>query len=196
MTSNQDIISWLTDILPNCKLTTDPNKVLTHPFFMASPSNISIVDHLNTKATTPNLKIVEERLNQLHLVDCPLSKIYLLLGDIGLDFTYHETTFLSLQEIETRYKVYCKHGQTDILDLAVTYHGMGHVNILTYSISEQTCFFRMDGGSNGYTRNDHWTYILNLKPVTLTPQQRYTVPDAFKQLLQPVHSIPLINFAH
>lgn len=194
MSTHQQTVTWLAEIMPKCKISKESNQVLSNPFFTANPSDISILDHLNSSETSPELTQVETKLRQLELLETPLGKLYLLLGQTDLDFVYHHTTCLSLDEISKRYQVYCDNGQTDLLDIGITYHGMGHVNVLTYSRSEQTFFFRMDGGSNGYDREDNWKYVLQFQASELSSEERYTTEAAFLKLLQPVDAIPTVNF--
>ena len=192
--TNTNQINWLSKILPKCKLTVTSNQVLNHPFFMASASDKSISEHIETSAKDNNIVQVENILNSVKLSSSEISNLYRLLGDVSLDFVYNQTTFLSLQEIEKRAKVYHENGQTDILDVAVTYHGMGHINVLTYSLSNNAFFFRMDGGANGYDRADHWKYILNLDTGTLSDTDLVEAKTVFDVLEKPVNEIPLVNY--
>jgi len=194
MSLEKSQVNWLVEILPQCKLSTESNQILSHPFFMASPSDKTITNHIATLANDNNVVQVESILAEVNLTNTDISKLYLLVGDPELDFVYQNTTFLSLQEIQKRFKVYQENDQVDILDIGITYHGMGHVNVLTYSPSRRAFFFRMDGGANGYERADYWKYIVNLDTSSLQDKDWYSTKEAFEMLNQPVDRIPLANY--
>jgi hypothetical protein len=161
---------------------------------MANPSEISIADHIRSQANDTKVKETERLLEELQLSNSDLGILYLLIGDKEQDFVYHQTTFLSLSEINKRRQVYLENGQSDILDLSITYHGMGHVVVLTYSLSEKAFFFRMDGGASGYDRADYWKYILNLTVKDILPETWKTTQQVFNLLELNSDQIPLSNW--
>ena len=69
-------------------------------------------------------------------------------------------TFLKLKEIENRFENY-----NNFFDIGVIYAGMGHVIVLSFVPSIKKLFFRYDGGSNGYEREDNYNYYHNYDPL-------------------------------
>lgn len=69
-----------------------------------------------------------------------------------IEFSNGIWTFLSELEIKERYEEMCKTGQLDIMDVAISYSGMGHVVVLSVYPETMMVFEMMDGGSNGYER--------------------------------------------
>lgn len=63
-----------------------------------------------------------------------------------------EWTFLCEEEIAKRHEAMTTEGQPRLVDLAVRYAGMGHVDTCAYDPVTDTVFHTLDGGSNGWDR--------------------------------------------
>jgi hypothetical protein len=50
------------------------------------------------------------------------------------------------------------------IDIAYSYAGLGHVNVLAYHPESKKYFTRMDGGSNGYDREENYKAYKSYKP--------------------------------
>ena len=66
--------------------------------------------------------------------------------------TLGEWQFMSEDEIVKRATSRREQGQHRVVDLAIRYAGMGHVQVLAYDPVSQRVFVDMDGGSNGFDR--------------------------------------------
>ena len=93
-----------------------------------------------------------------------LKYVYILLGAGNREFTYRGFTFLSLQKIQERQKIYHDVGQDKICDLAIKYHGMGWVHVLSLDRESGQYFVRMDGGSSDWDRDANWKFFKNYSP--------------------------------
>ncbi len=79
-------------------------------------------------------------------------------------------TLFALEKIKKIAENYQSYNQTDYIDIGVTYAGMGHVQLLSWHWGINKCFYRYDGGSNGYEREHYFRYhIENCKLVYDTP---------------------------
>jgi hypothetical protein len=78
--------------------------------------------------------------------------------DHGFNIEGVSFEFLSANEILQREDVY----GGKFIDIAIMYHGMGHVIVLAYIPKTNNFFFRNDGGSNDYDRADYFkTYSVS-----------------------------------
>jgi hypothetical protein len=84
--------------------------------------------------------------------------IYLMIGTDNIEFRLNNYVFFSLIDLEDRYDIFCKAGQTGICDLAHTYLGMGHIRMLSFDLSSKKIYFRHEGGSNGYEQDAHFEF--------------------------------------
>ena len=137
----------------------DSNSCQNLFFNSVSQNNIEINDIL----TKDHLE--EEFLEYMKKIKIPLllSKIYTILGSSKREWSYLGTTFLNLEQIKKREKIYTSKNQTIMLDLAIFYMGMGYVKVLTLNKQSGELFYRIDGGSCGYSRDAHCKDFLNLK---------------------------------
>ena len=85
--------------------------------------------------------------------------------------TQLEWMFLSEQEIMTRKIAMEKEGQTQFVDIAFSYAGMGHVQVLSYVKSLNRVFMHIDGGANGWDRetNHKQRMDLSMEDVSTVP---------------------------
>ena len=57
-----------------------------------------------------------------------------------------------------------EHGQCDVVDFAISYAGMGWCVVCGYCPSLDMIFYRMDGGANGYEREDNFAKLVGYRP--------------------------------
>ena len=150
--------------LDNIKISTPNYQSNQNPFFVA-----------NLDEDGPNERIFQTETDKQYISklndfweETKLSRllyyIYLYLGRDNIEFTLNDYNFYSLSELIRRYNIYKSDGQKCFCDLALTYIGMGHVKVLSFSIGEKLIFARHDGGSNGWDREAHWKFSLGLNP--------------------------------
>ena len=128
------------------------NSSTENPFFLSS-----IIESKDYQLTN-NLLNEEDKIifNKLP------KELRILYSKIGSNHEYHHKsglTFLTLSEIKRREK-----SHNNFLDIAISYAGLGHVNVLGYHYESKKYFIRMDGGSNGYEREENYNYYKNYQP--------------------------------
>ena len=114
---------------------------MDHPFFAAGEAKLV-------------LPVVEARPANDALPPC-LREIYRRYSS-DTEFAHGPVVFLSEAEILERKAAHEAAGQSRMVDLAVKYVGMGHVEVLSYDPVTETFYPGLDGGSNGFDRaNNH-----------------------------------------
>jgi len=157
------IIDFSINKLKECTFSVDNTNCLKDPVFRPEIDNVD-VDELIYKSNKNNQKILElsEKIN----LPSKLLYMYILLDSNTREFTYYNFTFFSIREIEKRLIIYEEDNQNNICDLALCYHGMGWIIVLTLNRKDGKFFLRMDGGSNNYDREDNWNFIKKYDPHT------------------------------
>ena len=59
---------------------------------------------------------------------------------------------------------------------------MGHVRVISCELDTHLLFFRQDGGSNGYDRDDHFNYLIKNGTAPYKDKQIFFTPWFFKIL--------------
>ena len=130
--------------------------VTSDPFFISPSKNgdkfdeSQIIDYNNYTEKTK--KIINEFSLGLRILYCSLKT--------DQESNISGLTFLKLKEIENRFENY-----NNFFDIGVIYARMGHVIVLSFVPSVKKLFFRYDGGSNGYEREDNYNYYHNYDPL-------------------------------
>ena len=70
--------------------------------------------------------------------------------------------FMSEDEITVRYATFFEKGQTRVIDFALCYAGMGHVQTCAFDPVTNTVFTTFDGGSNGFDRASNFQAKVDL----------------------------------
>ena len=81
--------------------------------------------------------------------------IYKILGNPKKEIYIGEWTIITLDKALELYNNYCKKGQPNVFDIAYKYDGLGWITIVSCDLKSHTLFYRQDGGSNGYDRQDN-----------------------------------------
>ena len=94
---------------------------------------------------------------EVHIVSVPLPKeleeFYAKYpSTVEFSMRCGDWTFLSEREIKSRYNIMCAAGQTRLVDFALRYMGMGHIETCGYDPVTNTVFTVHDGGSNEWDR--------------------------------------------
>ena len=107
---------------------------------------------------------IEKKLNLINLPD-EIKKFYTEIGSTLQEIYIREWTFLSLQNIIKMVETY-KKDNIESIDFAYKYLGMGHVKVAFYDPKNKSIFYRNDGGSNGYDREDNFKKLKNFNNST------------------------------
>lgn len=90
-----------------------------------------------------------------------LKNMYKLIGNPNIEYYFGDWILMSLVNVQERSEVM---ENPNVVDFAIRYAGMGHVVVCSYDPRDGKIFFRRDGGSNGYERNDRWNFIKSYQP--------------------------------
>ena len=131
------------------KISDDNFDSSQQPFFITNPTNNFTINYNHI-----DLDKIPDGLNR------NIKNIYQILGDTKKEIYIHNWTILSLDKALENYNLYCSHNQSKIFDIAYTYMGMGHVKVLSCDLDTHLLFFRPDGGSNGYDRDDNFNNLI------------------------------------
>lgn len=115
------------------------------PFFasQSAKSNLNFVNNIKR-----DIPVIHEKLNR------NIKEIYKYTQSDNQEIYLHDWTFMSINEITQRYNS-IKEQRNDIIDIAFRYHGMGWILVLSCDLNNSLLFERMDGGSNGFDREDN-----------------------------------------
>jgi hypothetical protein len=96
--------------------------------------------------------------------------MYEIIGNPSVEITVKTTdkypadwTVMSVSKALEVYSEYSRGGQTSVFDIAYTYMGMGHINILACDLNTHNLFVHLGGGSNGWDREYNHEKILKYK---------------------------------
>ena len=128
------------------------NIVLNNPFFCSNCN-------LDFESTTTCLDSKYILFFNKYPFSLKLKAIYNSVGS-DREIAINNFTFFCLDDIIKRSDNY-----SYILDIGLTYMGMGHVKMLSMYKKNGNFFFRMDGGANGYERENNYNKYKNYKPV-------------------------------
>ena len=157
-------------ILENSIISNENSDVTQNVFFQNKDSNIDIDNIISNYKLNNEKKEFMENNNFPYL----LKNIYSILGDPKREFVYKHFSFFSLDNIEKRQTIYKKDGQSKFIDIGLSYQGLGWVFVLTLNISNGKLFLRIDGGSNGYDRDNNYKKFINIKSSDITNDKMYT----------------------
>lgn len=86
--------------------------------------------------------------------------LYRILGSKNKELYLSEWTLMSINNALKRYDELCKLNRKDIFDIGYKYEGMGHITVLSCDLNSHLLFYRPDGGSNGYDREDNLNNLI------------------------------------
>ena len=148
--------SYAKTIFLKCKLSKINTKTTDSPFFIPE-SDESIVPEKMLNIPRTQTFDITPKINSS--IDPVLKTIYEFIDSPNREFNYGIFTFFSLSEVKKRNTYFIENKQYDICDLAVSYYGMGHVVVLSWDTNNSCYFMRVDGGPNGYEREDNFNFI-------------------------------------
>jgi len=161
--------SFMSEILPFInKAKCSENGGLKSPFFS------NIYDDLTLSEQTEHNSEVIKSIDELSLkYDLPLELrvLYTRPANLQTQMFFENMIFMSLDDIKKCSEMYEQESQTDFIDIAFQYEGMGHITVYSWHKVLNCYVSRPDGGSNGYERQYNFEkYIIN----------KYTFPDECK----------------
>lgn len=118
-----------------------------------------------------------------------LKLFWLILGNVNDEIKTPEFTIMDLKKIESQKDTY-----SGFIDIGVRYAGMGHVIVLSLDMESGKLFLRMDGGSNGFDREDNWRFYQNKKPSVDFKKNLFTM-DVVLDIIKDFNSsdIPIVR---
>jgi hypothetical protein len=134
----------------NCKVSSDNSDITSGPFFVPDRSS--------------DFKVEENELDEKYInftQNFP-HELKILYKNIGLDREITFKTGFTLMSLKNIYER--KDNFEKFIDIGLIYLGMGHVIVLSMfkNENENKFFFRTDGGSNGYDREDNANMANNI----------------------------------
>ena len=102
------------------------------------------------------------------LKNIPMSKelsiLYKVVGNPKIEFYLQNWILMSLNKVNERYLIYQQHNRSDIIDFAYIYAGMGHIVVAGMDLKDGKIYYRRDGGSNGWEREDRFKFACQYQP--------------------------------
>lgn len=137
--------------LLKAKLSNDNDAQSTQqPFFNCHIEKTSLNFVNSVKREIP---VIHPKLN-INIIE-----IYKYTQTNNQEIYLHEWTFMSIKEITERYNS-IKKERNDIIDIAFKYHGLGWIIVLSCDLNNSLLFERMDGGSNGFDREENYLQLI------------------------------------
>ena len=166
---------FLNNHLLKGKLSNDNDIQSTQEPFFASYLDKSSFDSVNS--VKRDISIIHEKLNR------NIKEIYRYTVTDNQEIYINNWTFMSLNEIKERYKSIQKE-RHDIIDIAFRYHGMGWILVLSCDLNNSLLFERMDGGSNGFDREENYLQLLKNGP---KPYKKLNFSQWVKNISQDIY---------
>ena len=159
---------------------------LSNPFFQSNPedSSFNVDEVISRNCSKEHFQAVNEVFQDINLPK-HLLFLYYWLESGSREFNYANMIWMSLDSIRERIAAYKEGGQKQIIDIAYQYAGMGWVNVLSMNVKTGKFFFRADGGSNGYDREDNWEKIRKLNPNQMSKEKLLSFDDAICKAKSP-----------
>ena len=132
--------------------SNDPDCVIENPFFTSDAKEGDDIDIDSTSNIPDKYHDIFSKLGFSTRI------LYSFIGE-NKEYQINEFTFFTLKEIQKRMNNY-----NHFFDIGLKYAGMGHIIVLSYHPQSKKFFFRHDGGSNGYEREEHRNFYLNFNP--------------------------------
>lgn len=125
------------------------------PFFMHDTQDVNYMSICNEN----ELSTYFDKLN----FNQEIKDFFSSFKTIDHEFYIKSWTIFSLKSILERYNNCYKIDKITIIDIGFKYQGMGHIKIIFYDPTLNKLFYRLDGGSNNYDRQDNYNKIKNYK---------------------------------
>ena len=146
----QQMQKKIINVLKNAKLSSNNYDSTQIPFFLGDSNKKKF--EINTN------NIISDKIPIG--VNRNIKFIYSLLPDTSSEIYLHSWTFFSIDKALELYEEYCKNGQSKVFDIGYKYIGMGHIRVISCDLDTHLLFYRSDGGSNGYDRDNNFNYLI------------------------------------
>lgn len=103
--------------------------------------------------------------------------LYMYIANKNIEASIGGLTFFNFKEFTKLQDINADKNRL-FIDIAISYAGMGHLRILSYSTQHQKYFVRMDGGSNGWVVKEN-----DLKYDSYIPDPENDEMVGFKELV-------------
>ncbi len=143
-------IKNILDILNTSKISNDDYDSTNQPFFLGDSDKQNFILNYNHK----NIDKLPSGLNR------NIINIYTILGSPEKEIYLNNWTIMSLNKCLEIYQLYCNNNQYNVFDIGYTYMGMGHIKMISCDLNTHLLFYRYDGGSNGYDREDNFQKLI------------------------------------
>jgi hypothetical protein len=114
-----------------------------------------------------------------HNIPQELKYVYELVAHTGGEFSIGIWQFLSIQKSDEM-----SNGKLHMLDIAIQYAGMGHIEVLTMDKDTKEFFVRSDGGSNDFEREDYFEKYKTMKPTESGDYEMMTFTQALHMMIE------------
>ena len=160
--SERDVINYLKKLEATVTiLENETETVKNHPFFYNNKTH-NLNDLIDINSDTIFLNDIDPILENLITefeIPTTLSMLFRIFSNKNAEIKIKNMTILSPYQI-----IKDKNNYKYILNIAIIYCGMGHISVLTMDKNTKKFFFRPDGGSNGYEREDYYNKYYILEP--------------------------------
>lgn len=144
-------IKKIIKVLNKCKISFANHSSTQLPFFFRDINQVDFIENTN------NI----ERYNIPESLNRNIKLIFQLLGDPEKEIYIGGWTIMSLKECTERYNELSKKDRKDVFDIGYRYMGMGHIEMISCDLNNHLLFYRPDGGSNGWDRQDNYNNLIN-----------------------------------
>lgn len=148
ITRKKETIEKMMTVLNRGYISNDDYNSANEAFFVQNKNNKFIIDYSTIEG-------LPDSLNR------NIITIYNILGSKNKELYLSEWTLMSINNALKRYDELCKLNRKDIFDIGFKYEGMGHITVLSCDLNSHLLFYRPDGGSNGYDREDNLNNLIN-----------------------------------
>lgn len=160
--SEKDVINYLKKLEATVTILEDETEtVKNHPFFLNNKTH-NLNDLIDINSDTIFLNDIDPILENLITefeIPITLAMLFRIFSNKNAEIKIKNMTILSPYQI-----IKDKDDYQHILNIGIIYCGMGHISVLTMDKNTKKFFFRPDGGSNGYEREDYYNKYYILEP--------------------------------
>lgn len=148
---NLNTLKKISKFLERKSKTSDDNYNSTdQAFFLRDPNQTNF----NIGFNNQDLDKLPSGLNR------NIKSIYSILGSPSKEIYVGNWTIMSLKKSLEIYNSYCNNGQFNVFDIGYRYLGMGHIELISCDLTTHLLFYRRDGGSNGYDRDNNFKKLI------------------------------------
>lgn len=162
-------IDYMYSILKDCNFSVNDYDSSRVSFYYSGPDEKYNFVNGISKVNSDDIKLIEDFASDVNM-DRNIMFMYKMIGNnreiyynMDIDDESNTLTFHSFDKIKKLYKLYKSKGQTNYINVAYVYTGMGNVNVATYDCNLGKMFWRPDGGSNGWEKYANVKGVIDMK---------------------------------